>query len=270
MIPRTACASTTLLALLALLALPAAAIAQEHALATPAGGWNRAGLTDKSQELTRNYPYSLIDRGSQKNRRMIAGRLTQAGEKRPFPKLVVNGNPTPLYTDSDGRYARAYSFGSGSNSVEIRGQDGRGIKRVQFYEADRSRPQPVLRVIAAWDDNQAEVDLHVVTPDGQHAFWAHPALSNGGGLDADTVDGPGPENFVMTAPQRGAYQVWINYWGNFGGSGYHFDESTRQQPIITTRITLVFHENTARERREEFVVPLRSIGELTLVKSFKF
>jgi uncharacterized protein YfaP (DUF2135 family) len=154
--------------------------------------------------------------------------------------------------------------------VEIRGADGRGVKRVQFYEADRSRPQPVLRVIAAWDDNQAEVDLHVVTPDGQHAFWSHPALTNGGGLDADTVDGPGPENFVMTAPQRGAYQVWINYWGNFGDSGYHFDESTRQQPIITTRITLVFHENTARERREAFVVPLRSIGELTLVKTFKF
>lgn len=254
----------------ALLALAGTAQAADKSMTTPIGGWNRAGLTDRSQELAVNYPYALVDRGAQRGRRMIEGELAKAGKERRVHKLVVNGNPTPLYTDDNGRYARAYSFGSGSNSVEIRSPDGKPVKRVQFYEADRSRPQPVIRVIAAWDDSQAEVDLHVVTPDGQHAFWAHPAMSNGGGLDADTVDGPGPENFVMTSPMRGLYQVWINYWGNFGGSGYHFDESTRQRPVITSRITLVFNENTARERREEFVVPLRAIGELTLVKTFKF
>nr|WP_226929572.1 DUF2135 domain-containing protein [Janthinobacterium sp. FT58W] len=254
----------------ALLALAGSVQAADKSMATPVGGWNRAGLTDRSQELAVNYPYALVDRGAQRGRRMIQGELAKAGKERGVHKLVVNGNPTPLYTDDTGRYARAYSFGSGSNSVEIRSPDGKAVKRVQFYEADKSRPQPVIRVIAAWDDSQAEVDLHVVTPDGQHAFWSHPALSNGGGLDADTVDGPGPENFVMTSPMRGLYQVWINYWGNFGASGYHFDETTRQRPVITSRVTLVFNENTARERREEFVVPLRAIGELTLVKTFKF
>jgi uncharacterized protein YfaP (DUF2135 family) len=256
------------IALLALAALPA--LAQDGSVATPQGGWNRAGLTDRSDELAVNYPYALIDRGTQKNRRMIEGHLRQVAKKRPFHQLVVNGNPTPLYTDDAGRYARAYSFGAGSNSVEVRAPDGKSVKRVQFYEVNTGRPQAVIRVIGAWDDNQAEVDLHVVTPDGQHAFFGHPVLTNGGGLDVDTVDGPGPENFVMTAPMHGLYQVWINYWGNFGSDGYHFDESTRQRPIITTRITLVFNENTAKERREEFVVPLRSIGELTLVKTFKF
>lgn len=244
--------------------------AADKSMSTPFGGWNRAGLTDKSDELAVNYPYSLVDRGAQRGRRMIAGELEKLGKTRAVHKLVVNGNPTPLYTDDDGRYARAYSFGSGSNSIEIRSPDGKPVKRVQFYEADRSRPQPMIRIIAAWDDSQAEVDLHVVTPDGQHAFWSHPTLSNGGGLDADTVDGPGPENFMMTSPMRGLYQVWINYWGNFSGDGYHFDEKTRQRPVITSRITLVFNENTARERREEFVVPLRGIGELTLVKTFKY
>ncbi|MGK5027165.1 YfaP family protein [Janthinobacterium sp. RB2R34] len=244
--------------------------ADDKSMSTPVGGWNRAGLTDNSQELAVNYPYSLVDRGAQSGRRMIRGELAKAGKERGVHKLVVNGNPTPLYTDDDGVYARAYSFGSGSNSIEIRSPDGKSVKRVQFYEADRSRPQPMIRIIAAWDDSQAEVDLHVITPDGQHAFWSHPTLTNGGGLDVDTVDGPGPENFMMTSPMRGLYQVWINYWGNFSGDGYHFDEKTRQRPVITSRITLVFNENTARERREEFVVPLRGIGELTLVKTFKY
>jgi uncharacterized protein YfaP (DUF2135 family) len=256
-----------ILTLLVSIALPASA-QQDLSMTAPIGGWNRAGATDGSEKPTLNYPYSLIFRGAQSGRRMIEGELKKAGKVRHT--LVVNGNPTPLQTDEAGRYARAYAFGAGSNSVEVRGPDGKAVRRVQFYEADRSRPQPVIRVIAGWDDSQAEVDLHVITPDGQHAFFGQPTLSNGGGLDADTVDGPGPENFVMTSPMRGTYQVWINYWGNFGEGGYHFDESTRQRPIITSRITLVFYENTARERREEFVVPLRSIGELTLVKTFTY
>jgi uncharacterized protein YfaP (DUF2135 family) len=257
--------------LVAALLLPALPVrAQDRTLQAPVGGWHSAGTADQSDELAVNYPYSLIDRGAQKNRTMIEGTLAKASKKRPFHTLIVNGNPTPLYTDEEGRYRRGYAFGSGSNSVEIRAPDGKPLKRVQFYEADRSRAQPVLRVLAAWDDNQAEIDLHIVTPDGQHAYFGHPFLTNGGGLDADSVDGPGPEVFTMTSPLHGTYQVWVNYWGNFGESGYHFDESTRQRPIVTTRVTLVFHENTGRERRVDFVVPLRNIGELTLVKSFVY
>ena len=242
--------------------------AADKSMTTPIGGWNRAGLTDKSDELAVNYPYSLIDRGAQSGRRMIRGELEKAGKNRAVHKLVVNGNPTPLYTDDDGRYARAYSFGSGSNSIEIRSPDGKPVKRVQFYEADRSRPQPMIRIIAAWDDSQAEVDLHVVTPDGQHAFWARPALSNGGGLDPDGVDGPGPEMFTMTAPLHGTYLVYVNYWGNFGNGGYNFEETSNQNEVITSQITLVLNENTVDEKRETFIVPLRAIGDLLLVKTF--
>ncbi len=90
----------------------------------------------------------------------------------------------------------------------------------------------------------------------------------GGGLDVDSVDGPGPEMFTMASPQRGAYHVYVNYWGKLGASGYHFDETKRKMQMITARLTLVFNENTAREKRETVVLPLRSIGDLLLVKSF--
>lgn len=68
-------------------------------------------------------------------------------------------------------------------------------------------------------------------------------------------------------PGPGAYHFYVNYWGNFGNSGYHFDEATRLKPIITVRMTLVTHENTAREKRESFIVPLRNIGDLTAMHS---
>jgi uncharacterized protein YfaP (DUF2135 family) len=154
--------------------------------------------------------------------------------------------------------------------VEIKTGDEKDARRVQFYEANPNQLSPQLRIVCTWDAPEAEIDLHIVTPDGQHAFWSHPVLDGGGGLDVDSVDGPGPEMFTTVAPKHGAYHIFVNYWGNYGAGGYNFDESKREQPIITTRVTLVFHENTAREKRESFVIPLRKIGDLNLVKSFLF
>ncbi|MDM5177398.1 DUF2135 domain-containing protein [Massilia sp. DJPM01] len=259
---------TPCLAALALaLALPPAMATE---IASPVGGWNRSGLVDKSDDATVAYPNSPIDRGAQSKRSMIKGRIAAAAGKREAHQLVVNGNPLRLMTDEQGHYARPYLFGAGSNSVEVKSPQGKSLRRVQFYETSSGRPLPGLRIICAWDDTEAEIDLHIVTPDGQHAYFGHPVLSNGGGLDVDSVDGPGPEMFTMTAPLRGNYHVYINYWGKLGANGYHFDESKRQMQMITARVTLVYNENTPREKRDEFVLPMRSIGELTLVKSFTF
>ena len=242
-------------------------------VASPVGGWNHGGVTDKNQEIAVAYPYNLIDRGAQSGRTLISGRLAgktgNASGRKP-PTLVVNGNPMPLYSDGNGNFARPYAFGPGSNSIEIVSPEGESIQRLQFYESNPMRPRAQLRAILSWDDDQAEVDLHVLTPDGQHATWSNPVLKGGGGMDVDSVDGAGPEIFSVTAPLRGPYLFYVNYWGNFGSSGYHFDENTRRKPIITCRLTLILHENTPNERRESHVLPLRKIGELTHFRTLVF
>lgn len=255
---------------LCLLLVASAALAEPTiTLDTPRGGWNYSGLTDRAGDARVAYPTPPINRGAQRNRTLIEGQIRDAKKYR-IPTLVVNGNPMVLNAGDDGRYARHYTFGAGSNSVEIKTVEGKSARRVQFYEAKSSQLSPQLRIICSWDAPEAEVDMHIITPDGQHAFWAHPVLNGGGGLDTDSVDGPGPEMFSTVEPLHGAYHLYINYWGNFGPGGYNFDEAQRQKPIITTRVTLVFYENTAKEKRESFVIPLRKIGDLNLVKSFMF
>ncbi|MFZ6656982.1 YfaP family protein [Undibacterium sp. TJN19] len=235
----------------------------------PRGGWNYAGLIDRSGEARSSYPAPPIDRGMQRNRTLIEGHIRTAGKQRAHT-LVVNGNPMVLNYGEDGRFERHYAFGSGSNNIEIKTPDGKSAQRVQYYEANSQQLSPQLRIICSWDAPEAEVDLHIITPDGQHAFYAAPILKGGGGLDVDSVDGPGPEMFTTIDPAHGAYHVFVNYWGNYSEAGYNFDEKQRKKPIITTRVTLVFYENTPREKRESFVVPLRKIGDLNLVKSFMF
>lgn len=243
---------------------------REMQLDSPTGGWNVSGMVDKSSELAAAYPTPPVDRGRQKNRTLISGKIAQQGQNRVVPKLIVNGNAMPLYANPDGTFARPYAFGKGSNSIEIRSADGKERKRVQFYEASSVKVQPRIRIICSWDDGFAEVDMHIITPDGQHAFWAAPVLSNGGGLDVDSVDGGGPEMFSMSAPMHGQYHVYVNYWGNFNAAGYNFDTTQHERDLISTQITLLFDENTPHEKRETLMVPLRRIGDLTLVKSFSY
>ena len=239
-------------------------------LDSPRGGWNYSGLIDHTEDTHVAYPTPPINRGMQKHRTLIQGHIAAANAKGRRPTLVVNGNAMVLNTDEQGRFERHYAFGGGSNSVEIKDANGKSRKRVQYYEANPNHPSPQLRIICSWDVPEAEIDLHIITPDGQHAFWAAPVLNGGGGLDVDSVDGPGPEMFTTIAPQHGAYHVFVNYWGSYTAAGYDFDEGKRSKPVVTTEITLVYYENTPREKRESFVVPLRKIGDLTLVKSFMF
>lgn len=258
-----------ILLVLSALHVQIAAADTANTLESPRGGWNYSGMTDRAGEARVAYPTPPIDRGAQRNRTLIKGRIAAAGTNRT-PKLVVNGNPLPLNVGAEGRYERHYAFGSGSNSVELKSPNGTSVRRVQFYESNPTKQLPKLRIICAWDAPEAEVDLHVLTPDGQHVTWSSPILKTGGGLDVDSVDGPGPEMFSTSTPIRGAYNIYINYWGNLNEAGYNFDQSQLQKPIITTRITLVFNENTPNEKREDFVVPLRKIGELNFIKSFVY
>lgn len=141
----------------------------------PAGGWTHSGLSEHNARVSYAYPNNLVDRGGQRHRTLIEGRLKAAAAVgRQAPQLIVNRNALPLYTDAQGAFARPYAFGPGSNGFELRGGDGQALKRVQFYEANHAKTTARVRIVLAWDDPQAELDMHVITPDGGHAFWGDP------------------------------------------------------------------------------------------------
>ncbi|WP_374705015.1 YfaP family protein, partial [Escherichia coli] len=54
-----------------------------------------------------------------------------------------------------------------------------------------------LRLVLSWDTDNTDLDLHVVTPDGEHAWYGNTVLKNSGALDMDVTTGYGPEIFAM-------------------------------------------------------------------------
>jgi uncharacterized protein YfaP (DUF2135 family) len=226
-------------------------------LETPRAGW-RHSADDRAGFLQPvNYPASSVSGGEDApSAALIAGRL--AAKPKGPATLVVNGVPMPLRIEEDGAYARPYAFGSGSNSVEVRSEGKRS--RRQFYDAWPGKAPAKLRVVLSWDTDGTDVDLHVVTPTGEHAWYGERVVPSGGAIDVDVTTGFGPEIFAHPGPAPGLYHVYVNYYG----------AGETQDDLTVAQVAIITGESTARERLQVFRVPLRNPGELTLVRSFVY
>jgi uncharacterized protein YfaP (DUF2135 family) len=260
----------TLVALLALsLQLPA--WGGDVTIEEPKGGW-RQGETGERYTQEVNYPASVVNTPkSIATTALIKGRIEGArkgGDKaehqRPAPDkpatLIVNGTAMPLRIEADGSFSRPYAFGQGSNSVEVRMPDNGPRQRVQFYDTAAGKAQSRLRVVLSWDSDGTDLDLHVITPSGEHAWYGQRVIAGGGALDVDVTTGYGPEIFSHPAPERGVYLVYVNYYGSGSAAG----------DLTIAQIAVISNENTPNEKRQVFQVPMRRAGDLTLVCSFVY
>lgn len=245
----------------------AGAHAQDAAIEidNPRAGWRRdtgegAGFTQRV-----NYPaVSVATPEDQADIARISGRIAAADPKQPA-LLVVNGIAMPLKVQEDGSFDRPYVFSSGSNGVEIRNADRSAARSVQFHNGGEGSVPARLRVLLTWDSDHTDLDLHVVTPDGSHAWYGNRVLENGAAIDVDVTTGYGPEIFATPTPLHGTYLVYVNYYGG----GYSADGDAAQA-LTTASITVINQEGTPNEKHETFFVPMRATGELTLVTQFSY
>ena len=245
----------------------------EEAVSRPMGGWRHSPSDQANFSQTVNYPATRTNSGGHALSALIMGdikgfpkKVAKKSEDEDAPKrssaaphqMVVNGANMPLAVDEAGHYERAYAFGSGSNSLEIKNNKGESVMQRQFYEANAGKVPAKLRIVLAWDSDHTDVDLHIVTPNGEHAWYGQPTIASGGSIDIDATDGYGPEIFATPNAMRGVYQVYANYYGG----------NSDNQVITRCKIAIISNENTPNEKQQNFIVPLRRAGELTLVKSF--
>ncbi|MBF0271520.1 MAG: DUF2135 domain-containing protein [Magnetococcales bacterium] len=251
-------------------------VPQPIVLDGPIGGWRNDFGEEVVYVQQVNYPATGVntqEEGDQfgvarKNASLIRGRIAshlKPSSDQPL-KMIVNGIPMPLLLDEDGRFARPYLFGTGSNGVEIRSPDGSAVVRRQFYEAYNEKVRPRMRIVLSWDSNGTDLDLHVITPKGEHCAYFNRAIPSGGALDVDVTTGFGPEIFSHPTPPAGQYLLYLNYFGD-GSDDRH---PNPLQPITVATITVVTEENTPDEKMRTFTVPVRRPGELVEVAKFLY
>ena len=71
-----------------------------------------------------------------------------------------------------------------------------------------------LRIMMSWDTDETDVDLHVLEPDGEEAYYSHRRTSSGGFVSEDVTTGYGPEEYLRKEAQKGKYRILANYFAS--------------------------------------------------------
>ncbi|SFF87114.1 hypothetical protein SAMN05518865_105273 [Duganella sp. CF458] len=139
---------------------------------------------------------------------------------------------------------------SGGRTLDTRGMDSRLLRNL-----------PVdLRVVLSWDADNSDMDLHVIDPDGERAYYGHQLTYQGGRMSRDFTGGYGPEEFMLRNAKPGIYRVEVNYFGS-------------AQQIVTGATTLQLHFTTGfgTQKADDKMVTLRlkEQGSSILVGEFE-
>lgn len=237
--------------------LSSVSVAYPVKIENPIRGWRVSeGPADELQKV--QYPASSVNVvGKHNSSDLIRGSVKGPVKGADPLKIIINGLDMPLRPDGE-VFSRPYVFGKGSNSIEV--HSGGDRHAVQFYEASESRTPARLRVLLSWDTDRTDLDLHVVTPDGEHCYYGNRTLKNGMSLDVDVTTGYGPEIIAAPSPKNGTYLVYVNYYGS----------GERTGGLTTGKVSIVTNAGKPNEKIESSLIPLRAPGEVTLVKTFNY
>ena len=118
-----------------------------------------------------------------------------------------------------------------------------------------------IRISMAWDADATDIDLHVVEPGGEEAFYGHNRTVRGGLVSRDVTDGYGPEEYLIRAAPQGAYAIQAKYYGS------------RQQTLVgaaTVTATVFTDWSRATEKRQTLALRLDKPHDLVDIGSVVF
>ena len=76
------------------------------------------------------------------------------------------------------------------------------------------RDLPVkIRIVLSWDADETDIDLHVLEPDGEEAFYGHRRTDAGGFVSEDVTTGYGPEEYLRKEG-KGIFKILTNYFAS--------------------------------------------------------
>ena len=145
------------------------------------------------------------------------------------------------------------------NAVEW--PDGRKPAIPEFDAAYRRDLPMKLRIVMSWDADETDIDLHVLEPNGEEAFYGNRRTAEGGFVSEDVTTGYGPEEYLKKELESGKYQVLSNYFAS---------HQTALTGATTVTATVYTDWGTADEKRQVLTLRLDKpkdkhlIGEVEL------
>ncbi|RLJ99502.1 uncharacterized protein DUF2135 [Tenacibaculum discolor] len=70
------------------------------------------------------------------------------------------------------------------------------------------------RIVVDWNHNDTDIDLWVIDPNGEKAYYKNQETAIGGRMSTDMTEGYGPEEFMLKNAIKGKYKIMIDYYAD--------------------------------------------------------
>ncbi len=108
------------------------------------------------------------------------------------------------------------------------------------------RDLPVkIRIVLSWDADETDIDIHVLEPDGEEAYYQNRRTVSGGFVGEDVTTGYGPEEYLRKEAS-GVFKILAHYYSS---------HQTALTGAVTATATVYTDWATAAEKRQ--IITLR-------------
>ena len=135
--------------------------------------------------------------------------------------------------------------------LEKLGVDGR---LVQPLDVD-------VRIVLTWDADMTDIDLWVVEPSGEKAFYGHRATTIGGHFSRDFTGGYGPEEYCLRKAMNGVHKIQVNYYGT---------SAAKLLGSVTLQVDIFTNFGRPNEQHKSITRRLRTAKETIQVGEIEF
>ena len=118
-----------------------------------------------------------------------------------------------------------------------------------------------VRIVMTWDADNTDIDLHVIEPSGERAFYSHNRTTIGGLVSKDFTRGYGPEEYLVRKAMGGMYRIEAKYYGS---------SSAKLLGAVTLRVDIFTDFAGDDEQHRSITLRLKEENEIVSVGKIEF
>ena len=118
-----------------------------------------------------------------------------------------------------------------------------------------------IRIVMTWDADQTDMDLHVVEPSGEEAYYSHNRTTIGGMVTRDFTQGYGPEVYLLKKAMRGTYEIRAKFYGS---------SAAQLIGAVTLQVDVYTNYGRPNEKRQSMTFRLTERKEMFTVGEIEF
>lgn len=161
----------------------------------------------------------------------------------------------------DGRFAEIEVIALMELNAMLPKARAAGVKKIPVDERLVKLLDADVRIVMTWHADNTDIDLWVIEPSGEKAFYGHNRTTIGGLVSQDFTGGYGPEEYVVRKAQNGMYKIQANYFGS---------QATKLLGAVTVQVDVFTDFARPAQQQKSLTIRLKEAKETFTIGEIEF